>query len=121
MGQFQRKQASRPKERNIENLLRKQTEDFARVWLVIAEQWYAHKTAKPLPPATFHNHWLFRSKEDVDFYEVEPSEVPQAYPPKLERALRTWNTCLPSVYVVFERVKQRLLGKFIILIFVELS
>ncbi|KAF1964291.1 hypothetical protein BU23DRAFT_575816 [Bimuria novae-zelandiae CBS 107.79] len=111
MGQFQGKPRElTAREKDLEDFLREQTEDFARIWLVISDQWYRPKIVRPLHPATFSKHWLFGKKKNVEFYEVGYTDTTQAYPLKLERALRTWNTCLSSVYVVYERVEQRLMS-----------
>ena len=95
----------------LEDRLRKETKNFARIWLVIAKRGYEHKTARPLSPTAFDYHWLFKEKTDVEFYEVKRSQVPQSYSPILERALLTWNTCLISTYIIFKRVKKHLTSK----------
>jgi hypothetical protein len=101
--------AKRPKPSISENL-RRETEDFACIWLRICDNEYKPKSAKPLDASLYRSHWHFKSETDVEFYEKDRchSNPPPKYPPRLERALQTDSTCLESVYVTFERVCQRL-------------
>jgi hypothetical protein len=93
-------------------ILRRETEDFARIWLRICDDEYQPKTAKPLDASLYRTHWHFKSESEVQFYEKDwdDSDPPPKFPPRLDRALKTDNTCVESVYVMYERVCQRLNG-----------
>lgn len=67
------------RKQHLEDLLRNQTEDFARIWLSIADQWYQPKFARPLPSTTYHDHWLLGKKGDISVYEFDHTEVPQEH------------------------------------------
>ncbi|KAL1594287.1 hypothetical protein SLS60_010044 [Paraconiothyrium brasiliense] len=109
MCQFLTKSKS-SREPAISTIIRKQTKDFARLWLLFCDRELLRQTARQLDPSLYRNHWLFRNKPGVEFYETQWTTGRHKYPSKLERALLTDNTCMDSVYVTFVTISQRLLA-----------
>ncbi|KAJ4359953.1 uncharacterized protein N0V89_000512 [Didymosphaeria variabile] len=107
MGQFLTKLKSR-RESTISITIRKQTKDFARVWLLFCDRVIIQQTAKQLNPSLYRDHWLFRNETGVEFYETRWTNRQHKYPSRLGRALITDNTCLDSVYVTFDKISQPL-------------